>query len=334
MSVREAPTGTMSATLRALVEFAERRGVDVGALIAASPLDRAEIEAPLARLPVEAAGPLFAQIIAASGDPLLHLRLAPEIPMGAFAVIDFLASSAATLGEGYRALCRYFTLVHAGIALEEEAEGGEFRVVCRSRDATGDGSFPLAICASRFVMLCGPGALPRRVELSRGPIGDAGLARRLFGRAVVYHAARDVLVFDAAQWALALPGNNPMLRAVLEQHAESLRRDLARPDRLADRVADALRPLLGQGRAEVRFVAARLGLSARTLQRRLRAEGTAFAAVVDETRQALAEVYLADRSLTVLEVAIMLGYADESAFHRAFKRWFGARPGEWRAARG
>lgn len=323
---------TMSTTLLALVRFAEAQGVDVDAIIAGSPLDRARIEDPQTRLPAEPADALFTRIIAASGDPLLHLRMAPEIPIGAFQIIDFLGRHAATLGEGYIALARYFCIVHQGLRMSVEHGSGEHRFVYQPGVDGGDGCLAMAITSTRFIRLIGRAAAPGRTELVRPPIGDAALARRLFGEHVVYNAPRDMLVFDDAQWALPQPQRDPMLQSVLEQHARTLAAELAVEPTLADRVATELRALLAQGRGELRAVAARLGLSPRTLQRRLRADRTAFKDVLDATRRDLAARYLLDDTLTVLEVAFMLGYADESAFHRAFRRWHGQRPGAWRAA--
>ncbi len=320
----------MGTALRALVRFAEARGVPVAGLIAESGIERALLDDPQARLPAPAADALFGRIIEASGDPLLHLRLAPEIPHGAFQVIDFVAGSADTLGEGYAALARYFCIVHQSVGFEVEHEGGEHRFVYRPGRAGGDGSFPMAITSPRFVLLAGPAATPARTELVRPPLGDRALARRLYGAHIVYGAPRDMFVFDDGQWALPLQGRNPQLAAVLRQHAEHLHATLAVPETLADTVAAELRRLLGQGRAELRYAARRLGMSPRTLQRRLRGDGTSYQAVLDETRRDLAERYLGDRALTVLEVGFMLGYADESAFHRAFRRWHGQSPGEWR----
>ncbi len=324
---------TMGTALRHLVRFAEGRGVDVQRLIDDSPLDRAMLDDPLVRLPAAAADALFDRILRAGGDPLLHLRMAPEVPIGAFQVIDFVASSADTLGEGYRSLARYFCIVHQAVGFSVEEAEGEHRFVYRPGALGGDGAFSMAMSATRFVALAGPAATPRRAELIRAPIDDPALARRLFGDHVVYGAPRDMLVFDDAQWALPQPGRNPMLQAVLQQHARSLHADLAVPETLADRVAAELRRLLGQGRAELRHAARRLAMSPRTLQRRLRADGTSFQALLDATRRDLAAHYLADEALTVLDVAFMLGYADESAFHRAFRRWHARSPGEWRRDR-
>jgi AraC-like DNA-binding protein len=88
----------------------------------------------------------------------------------------------------------------------------------------------------------------------------------------------------------------------------------------------------GEPRREV--VAQTLHLSQRTLQRRLQEEGTSYQQLLDDTRRELAEQYLGQVDLTLLEVAYLLGFADPSNFFRAFRRWFGETPGEYRSRRG
>jgi AraC-like DNA-binding protein len=91
---------------------------------------------------------------------------------------------------------------------------------------------------------------------------------------------------------------------------------------------------LRDGEPEQGAVARPLGLSERTLQRRLRDEGTTFGALVDDVRLELARMYLGDPELAIFEVAFLLGYSEPSAFNRAFRRWTGASPSEHRRATG
>ena len=78
------------------------------------------------------------------------------------------------------------------------------------------------------------------------------------------------------------------------------------------------------------MIAAELNMSDHTFQRRLAAEGTSFTELVDDTRRELAQHHLADRRVTLAEIAYLLGYADQSTFFRASHRWFDEAPGEYR----
>jgi len=101
--------------------------------------------------------------------------------------------------------------------------------------------------------------------------------------------------------------------------------------RVTHKARQVLCRLLPQGEPKREVVAQTLHLSQRTLQRRLQEEGTSFQTLLDDTRRELAEQYLAQPSMTLLEIAYLLGFADPSNFFRAFRRWFDATPGEYRA---
>ncbi len=101
--------------------------------------------------------------------------------------------------------------------------------------------------------------------------------------------------------------------------------------RVTHQARQVLCRLLPQGEPKRDSVAQLLHLSQRTLQRRLQEEGTSYQQLLDDTRRELAEQYLGQPNLTLLEVAYLLGFADPSNFFRAFRRWFDMTPGEYRA---
>jgi AraC-like DNA-binding protein len=90
-------------------------------------------------------------------------------------------------------------------------------------------------------------------------------------------------------------------------------------------------PIQDGGRPDVQIIAGELGISERTLQRRLTDEGTSFKHLLSEARREKAREYLADPSLDIKEVAFLLGYQDKSSFYRAFRLWEGDTPSNWRA---
>lgn len=139
------------------------------------------------------------------------------------------------------------------------------------------------------------------------------------------------VVFPARVLTLPLHGADPTLGAVLLRHAEEL---LAKQPRQAETWADRVRGLVYErfSREEIRLetLAKQLGVSARSLQRRLSDEGTSLAAIEDEVRQALARRYVADPTLGLAEVAYLLNFRDLSGLYRAFRRWTGKTPVEYR----
>jgi len=120
------------------------------------------------------------------------------------------------------------------------------------------------------------------------------------------------------------------LQEVVESHARGVLAKFPDQHGLDARLSGAICDALRQGSLSLEYVSSRLGLPARTLQRRLKSEGTTFARKTDEVRRLLAERYLGDRRASVSEVAFLLGFSDVSAFHRAFVRWTGQTPKAFR----
>lgn len=114
---------------------------------------------------------------------------------------------------------------------------------------------------------------------------------------------------------------------VLSAHAAALLEDLQANQTMRGRVERLIMPLLHKGDTVGKaFVARALGVSGRTLYRRLKAEGVSFEQLLDDLRHRLAVHYLDGRKVSVSEAAYLVGFADASAFSRAFKRWTGASP--------
>lgn len=130
---------------------------------------------------------------------------------------------------------------------------------------------------------------------------------------------------------LPLLAQNRDLFAYLDRHALVLQEKLARTPSLTSRVRELLIERLRDGEPDQPSIARALALSERTLQRRLQEENSSFAALVDEVRADLAREYLADPKLAIFEIAFLLGYSEPSAFNRAFRRWAGQSPSEFRS---
>jgi AraC-like DNA-binding protein len=174
--------------------------------------------------------------------------------------------------------------------------------------------------------LAGPHAGPSEARFRRPAPADSSPYDVLFGR-VSFSAADDVCVFGEAALSAPIVQADPVVRSMLRPYAErrATHREVS--------WASAVGKLLADDVAELADVARTLAVSTRTLQSRLEAEGTSFAALADSVRRerALAMIALADLPVTV--IAARLGFATPSAFTRAFRRWTGTSPSQYRAAR-
>jgi AraC-like DNA-binding protein len=121
--------------------------------------------------------------------------------------------------------------------------------------------------------------------------------------------------------------------SVLAERADALMKELEASKTVRGRVESALMPVLHTGNASIELVADKLALSRQTLFRRLRAEGTTFEKVLEDLRHTLALQYLSGGKVSVNECAYLVGFSDPASFSRAFKRWTGTNPRDYRSAR-
>jgi AraC-like DNA-binding protein len=156
-------------------------------------------------------------------------------------------------------------------------------------------------------------------------------AARLFGCPVRFARRRMRIVIPAAELRSAARLANPLIAEQIERFAAALLSRITAATSVAERVADALRAALSAGvRADRGSVARRLGMSDRTMQRGLEAESTTFRAVREDVLRGAVEALLSNSTLKVDAVARSVGFGEMAAFSRAFKRWTGSSPTQYR----
>jgi AraC-like DNA-binding protein len=174
--------------------------------------------------------------------------------------------------------------------------------------------------------------IPSRVELAR-PAPMTEVFRAYFECPITYDAAADVVVLKSADLDRPFRGHNPELLSLLTPALASALAELHALGTIGEQVKIVLKRSLASGRPELAQVARDLGMSDRTLQRRITEDGTTFRILLTEARQELAHQLLSSADASLEEAAYLLGYQDVNAFHRAFKEWEGITPGEWRERR-
>lgn len=174
---------------------------------------------------------------------------------------------------------------------------------------------------------------PARIEYRRsGPASPA--LETYYGAPVVFSTSRNAMTFYADDLAAAFPGHSPEFLALVTPGLAAAFAEINDSHAIADRVKSVLKRLLASGRPEVAHVARDLGMSERTLQRRITADATTFRALLSDARRELSQQLLADPALHLDEVSYLLGYQDTTSFYRAFKAWAGVSPGAWRSGPG
>jgi AraC-like DNA-binding protein len=195
-----------------------------------------------------------------------------------------------------------------------------------STDQIADGA--IAIGCNILRALCGSAWRPTEVRLAHRRPRDARPYQRFFRAPIAFDAEQNALRFPAALLDQPLPHADPRLRQLLLDEVERL--DAQYGANLTAKVRRMLRAGLLAGRCSVDEVAGIFAMQRRTLSRRLRAEGTTFETLLADTRYEFARQLLENTDLPISKVAGALCYSDLAAFTRAFRRWSGHAPGEWR----
>ncbi|MBL0214137.1 MAG: AraC family transcriptional regulator [Myxococcales bacterium] len=277
----------------------------------------------------------WAEALRASGDPQIALRIAAATPPGAFGVVEYVCRSAATVGEALRQWVRYLNLLDDAVkvALVTEGDRAYLRVVEES-DAPAPASHELcwALVAAQMRELSTVPFRLHAVELTHRAPGDVAPYRAWFDAPVTFGAEHTQLVLPTSALDATLISADPRLLAILTRAADELAKQAPSDPTMTAAVKRVVREVLRNDDATIEHVATKLGLTARSLQRRLKDEGTAFQTVREDVRRELAQRYLAD-NLSIAEISFLLGFSEPSAFFRAFKRWTGKTPLESRVAR-
>ena len=173
---------------------------------------------------------------------------------------------------------------------------------------------------------------PLRIEFRRSRPAQIEAFQSLLRAPLQFGAARTRLVFDAESIERPLDGGNPELArhhdAIALQYLSQIERD-----NIQGHVRDVLTQRLAHGEPSQEEVAELLNMSARTLQPNLGEAGTTYKEILDDTRRELALAYLSAPRHSVSDVTYLLGFSAGSCFTRAFRRWTGCSPSDWRAGR-
>jgi AraC-like DNA-binding protein len=184
-----------------------------------------------------------------------------------------------------------------------------------------------------FREITGVGRLPLNVQLPYPRPATMAAYRTVLGNSIEFDAPRAAIVFAVADMDLPVVARDETLCSYLDDHANLILAELGSRS-FAERVQRVLWDELSEGQPTLKTVAGALGTSTRTLQRRLGDEGVTFAELLDTFRRRMAHELLQRHDLAVYEVAFLLGYSEPSTFFRAFRRWTGTSPLQYRGAAG
>jgi AraC-like DNA-binding protein len=309
-------------------------GVDPAPVLERVGLHRTGLEDLPDRVPYALICRLYAAAHDVTGERGLGLRCAELALPETWEMLGYVIKTSATLGDALLRAARYLRLVSDATELGLHVEGERAIVFYRNPypglalpEIT---EFVLAVIATIGRHVSGRDMAALEVRFTHAAPPDTSQHARIFGAPVRFGCPHDALVFEAAILHLPIGSRDPRLCTLLEQQADRVIATLPEPRRLSRAVRDLLAHELPDGNPAAQHIAARLRMHPKTLSRRLRSEGTSHRRLLDAVRRDIAERQLTVSGKTVSEVAFLLGYADPSAFSKAFRRWTGTAPDSYR----
>ena len=330
------PEATIQAkAVEKIIRAAATRGVPAESLYQAIKLNPAVLNDPDHRIAFAQVVALYEKGAELSGDDAFGLHIGEQVDPKAFDVLGYAVVNSPTLGEALDRMVRYNFIWTNGSSFAVERGPSLTRILYSYRDESikerrHDAEMTLAAMAALGRMVTNSDMSPVRVTFQHDRPRDISEHERIFQCPVEFKAAGNQYFLESSALELPIVKADPGLCVVLDRHAAELSARYPREDSLRERVRNLIKDELRGGNASIERVAKQVGMSARSLQRKLRAEGTSHQELLDEMRRDLAMRYLREPEMAVCEVAYLLGFSESSAFHRAFKRWTGITPNEFR----
>jgi AraC-like DNA-binding protein len=323
------PTASGALT-RLAYRHAVERNLVVAPLLRKAGLTHQQIDNPTLRLSAKSQIKFLNLVAVGLKDELFGFHLAQDFDLREIGTLYYVMASSETLGDALQRAARYSRITNEAVHLEyrktqEVAVTFEYIDVARHQDRHQIEFFMIALV--RLVRhLSGDNWLPTRVHLTHYRDCLHPAFKSFFGCDVAFGGVTDQITFPFALQSVPLTTADPFLHAMLIAQCEDMHIDRQGPAALRASVENEIAPLLPHGKAQASEVARILGMSQRTLARRLTAERSSFTAILDEMKCDLAKRYLREADLPITTIAWLLGYQEASAFTHAFKRWTGKTP--------
>lgn len=340
-SSRHAPTSqrtpgmVLASVTTGLEESIQRAGADAEQVLGRAGLRCGLYQQPNAPIPFNRYCRALDEAVTATGDDNFPLWFGNAYPPEALGLLGYLAISSATLGEALHVMAENFPahqqlsalrLVRSQNICRMEYEVFDGAVLNRRHDA----ELSLGVFMNVIRHSLGAQWAPLEVHFQHQKPEAWYEHRKAFRSDVKFGQTCNALIFRDEMLSQGMPGHNPNLQSVIRQALEAISTLHTPEETLKDTVKGHVIGMLEAEYPRMADVAERLNIPAWTLHRRLADEGTSFTQLVEQVRKELVIQYLKESKLSISELALKLGYSEVSALSRAFQRWYGVSPMQWK----
>lgn len=322
------------ANLGAFPDLARRFGFDPGTLLERHNIDPVELLAPDHFIDCRNFTELLEDCSTAFNAPLLGLKLAQLHEPDVYGCIPALCRAAPTVQEAIKSFAKYIPVTHSSASSQELLEGeeiAEYRWNVRmDLGCNQQANYHAALLLMKLLrQIGGHNFRPSYVSLAvEARAKDIAALEEHFGCRFYCSTANNIIAFPRAFLHQSIASSSRTVFALLSGYLDRIKATTR--INLAEKVANYVRSFLPSGRCSIEHCAQSLGMAVRTLQTQLGEIGFEFSAILEEQRRDLAKMYLEQKQLSLDDVAANLGYVELSSFGRAFKRWTGTTPNQYR----
>jgi AraC-like DNA-binding protein len=334
--MRQTPMISLAAAT-GLVERLAAGGIDADKVLGAAGLDRAVLSQSAGFVPTAAFALVLEEAARASGDSCFGLHFGEQFEPKDIGALTYVILNSPTVGAAMQDAVRYIRIHNRGatVWLAVEAQHGHLRYSLGGSEVDSrhhHSEFSMTVALRVLRVIAGPQWIPHEVHLAHEAPEQTSEHVRIFGCKPRFARPFNAIVFEQDLLERPVDIADSRLYRVLKQHVEHVLTKTPSGTDLHTAVRRTITERMGQGPPNLSHVARALSMSPRTLERRLREHGIAFKELVSEMRRRLALEYMADGDRTLAEIAFLLGYSEVTAFNRAFKRWVGSSPSQYRAS--
>lgn len=333
------PTVSIQFT-KMLLTYCEELGLNVRDMTQSVDLDTSAFDDPEERIRYTIFNKLFCEAESRSGlrNFGMHLGKRAADYSGGHILISMMRSCA-NMEDALERLLRYHSLVSDAFSFSLERQGEhtvvtllEDRLVPRLPSSQVEQVFSMLVLI--LVSLTDAQVKPSSVNFRHRRPPDTYMYENIFGDYLLFGKRHDQIWFVTKSLKLSLPMHDPGLLKTIEQLVDKRLKGLATVTTWTARAERQLIRSLTKGEPpSFDLLAKKLALSGKTLRRLLKSEGTTFKYVLDSVREELAKMLLDQAEMSLYEVALLLGYAEQSTFNHAFRRWTGMSPGDFKNSR-
>lgn len=319
-----------------LVKEGDRFGIDPGWFLKKMGFDSNLLKAPNGRVPAEQGHGLATEVLKLIHDPDigLHLGEAFDFFMDAMHVITF---NSPTLGEALTNLCRYYPLMHDVAVPVFSGEGHTASLSLELQYQITDTNELRQFIEGHFsyytnllTRLTGKDVPLDSVQFIHPSPLSTKEHERIFKIPVLFSQQENKMTFNKKYLDLPALVANAEILDTLKSYAEKLQQKIYREDLFSVKVETAIIQNLLSGKTDIETISGQLAMSKRSLQIKLSKEGVKYQDILDKVKKAHAIQLLEQSPISIIDITFLLGYSEQSAFSRAFKKWTGFTPGEYR----